>query len=562
VMATDGSQNFFGPIPTIPLPEAGTVPHEMVMIPRGWWSLFGITLPIPGFDGGAFKVDRFFMDRYEVTNREFSEFVESGGYDNPDYWDFEFLIDGRVVDWEEARKAFRDATGRVGPSTWQLGRFPAGMDDHPVGGLSWYEAAAYARFRNKSLPTIYHWWLATHVSTGPLAPDMAAFANFAGRGTQVVGESNSIAPWGTYDNAGNVREWIWNEGSSRNRWIMGGGWDDAPYALTLHYELPPMDRSATNGVRLVRFVEEVSDELLASAEVETRDFRKLPPVSDEGFRLLHDQFDYDPSEVTYHVERLDEADWRPWEKVTVTPRSGEPFAIHLITPDVGSPPRQAVIFFPGGGEFLRRVSCDERVAMLADRTRRRAAATPLGGGRYILESGRAFVMPVWSGACERYDDFNQVSQQTRMKLRAEHILAWHEELGRTLDYLQTRDDIARGAYGYLGMSYGGSRPLPLLALEDRLKAAVIYLGGFPHGTWPQIADPVNYVPRIRLPFLMLAGRFDAFRPFEISQRPLYDLIGTPEEHKKLLVYERGHGPLPRAATMREIADWFDEYLGN
>jgi hypothetical protein len=555
VMATSDPNDLAGPVI---LSEVGTVPEGMVTIPR-----HGILVPIP------FVVDRFFMDRYEVTNREFSEFVDSGGYDNPEYWrDFDFLINGRVVGWEEARNAFRDTTGRVGPSTWQLGRYPAGLGDHPVAGVSWYEAAAYAHYRNKSLPTLYHWWLATHVTAGPLAGYMAPFANLAGRSTQPVGESNSLGPWGTYDNAGNVREWISNEGSDGNRWILGGGWKDAQYAFTLHYELPPMDRSAMNGIRLVRYVEEVQDGrlphatprrvLLARAEVEARDFRNVPPVSDEGYRLLQEQFGYDPSEVTYDVERPGEADWQPWEKVTVTPRSGESFAIHLITPEVASVPRQAVIYFPPLALFIPRApSCDEVVATLAARTPKAG----VGGGNFILAGGRVFVMPVWSGSCERYDDFYGVSRLTRIKLRGEHMLAWREELGRTLDYLETRDDIASGAYGYLGLSYGGSRPLPLLALEDRLKAAVIYLGGFPHGTWPQIADPVNYASRIRLPFLMLADQFDAFRPFEISQRPLYDLVGTAEEDKKLVVYEAGHGALPIGATMREIGDWFDRYLG-
>jgi len=54
---------------------------------------------------------------------------------------------------------FRDATGRPGPSTWELGTYPQGRSDYPVGGVSWYEAAAYAEFVGQSLPTVYHWYL-------------------------------------------------------------------------------------------------------------------------------------------------------------------------------------------------------------------------------------------------------------------------------------------------------------------------------------------------------------------------------------------------------------------
>ena len=50
---------------------------------------------------------------------------------------------------------FVDATGRPGPSTWEAGDYPEGEDDFPVAGVSWYEAAAYAEYVGKVLPTIF-----------------------------------------------------------------------------------------------------------------------------------------------------------------------------------------------------------------------------------------------------------------------------------------------------------------------------------------------------------------------------------------------------------------------
>ena len=55
---------------------------------------------------------------------------------------------------------FKDSTGRPGPATWVAGEYPAGQDDYPVTGVSWFEAAAYAEFAGKQLPTIYHWLVA------------------------------------------------------------------------------------------------------------------------------------------------------------------------------------------------------------------------------------------------------------------------------------------------------------------------------------------------------------------------------------------------------------------
>jgi formylglycine-generating enzyme required for sulfatase activity len=51
---------------------------------------------------------------------------------------------------------FTDGTGRPGPATWEGGDIPRGQDSLPVGGVSWYEAMAYAKFAKKSVPTLYH----------------------------------------------------------------------------------------------------------------------------------------------------------------------------------------------------------------------------------------------------------------------------------------------------------------------------------------------------------------------------------------------------------------------
>ena len=53
------------------------------------------------------------------------------------YWKQRFLDDGREAGWEQAMARFRDKTGRPGPATWELGRYPEGLGDYPVGGVSW-----------------------------------------------------------------------------------------------------------------------------------------------------------------------------------------------------------------------------------------------------------------------------------------------------------------------------------------------------------------------------------------------------------------------------------------
>ena len=64
------------------------------------------------------------------------------------------------------------------------GDYPEGHETYPVGGVSWYEAAAYAEFAGKSLPSAYHWMLASQAG---FAPEIAAGSNFRGDGPQPVG---------------------------------------------------------------------------------------------------------------------------------------------------------------------------------------------------------------------------------------------------------------------------------------------------------------------------------------------------------------------------------------
>jgi predicted Ser/Thr protein kinase len=109
----------------------------------------------------AVRLEEYLLDRYEVTNRRYKEFMDAGGYRRPEFWKEKFVRDGKEIPWTEAIKSFVDKTGRLGPATWEFGAYPNEQDDYPVSGVSWYEAAAYAEFAGKSLPTIYHWRRAT-----------------------------------------------------------------------------------------------------------------------------------------------------------------------------------------------------------------------------------------------------------------------------------------------------------------------------------------------------------------------------------------------------------------
>src|SRR5262249_57046768 len=114
---------------------------------------------------------------------------------------------------------FKASAGRRGPATWELGTYPEGHADYPVSGVSWYEAAAYAEFAGKSLPTIFHWYKAADIG---IFSDILKLSNFGGQGPAPVGKFQGLTQPGAYDMAGDVRDGCWDATSNGRRYILGG----------------------------------------------------------------------------------------------------------------------------------------------------------------------------------------------------------------------------------------------------------------------------------------------------------------------------------------------------
>ena len=64
---------------------------------------------------GACASSDYFIDKYEVSNQEFKEFITAGGYVKREFWTHPFVKDGRTLSWEEAMQAVRRSTGLPGP---------------------------------------------------------------------------------------------------------------------------------------------------------------------------------------------------------------------------------------------------------------------------------------------------------------------------------------------------------------------------------------------------------------------------------------------------------------
>ncbi len=520
------------------LDSAGATPPGMVRVAGG-----ETELQLPGLDHlPAVGLGDFWIDRYEVTNREFKAFVDSGGYARPEWWEEPFDLAGRRLSFAEAMARFVDGTGRPGPATWEAGSYPSGRDDYPVTGVSWYEAAAYARFAGKQIPTIYHWARAAETwASAWIVPR----SNLNGDGVAPVGRFRGLGPYATFDMAGNAREWCANA-LGTERYILGGGWNDPPYGFNDGFSRPPFDRSATNGIRLARYA--AGEDLTAARSAVTRlvrDFRRERPVSDEVFRVYRRLYDYDRTPLNAVVEEVDSsaADWVR-ERIAFDAAYGERMFGYLFTPKHGRPPYQTIVYYPGSNAIFARSSQFLRPSPASD---------------FIVKSGRALFHPIYKSTYERGDSLRS-DYANESAFYKEHVIAWVKDFRRSVDYLATRADIDTTAFGYYGVSWGGYLGGLIPALEPRLKAVALYVAGLENQRGQPEVEPINYLPRITVPVLMLNGQYDHYFPVETQQRPMFELLGTPPAHKKWVVAPGGHF-VPRARLIAETLDWLDRYLG-
>jgi formylglycine-generating enzyme required for sulfatase activity/dienelactone hydrolase len=504
------------------------------------------------------KAPAYLIDKYEVTNEQFKKFVNQGGYENRVYWkESKFLKEGRNISWEHAIREFVDKTGHPGPATWEGGTYLQGQDTHPVSGVSWFEATAYARFAGKSLPTLHHW---EHAACLWKSLVITPYSNFAISGTVPVGSHIGMGQTGLYDMAGNVKEWCWNAIDDPNgpRYILGGGWGEPTYMFTRRDFRSPWDRAAVNGFRCVQYAggdESVADVLFHPMQQppETRDYSTATSCTDEEFRIIQRQYDCDRTPLNAAVEIVNESSpfWRRKERITFDAAYGDERMIaYLFIPKGIKPPYQTVVYWPGDG-----ATREESFQDLPERDYTEC----------VITNGRALLFPVYKGTFERRHVERPNLDETPAAF-TEWIIQTCKDLRRSLDYLETRADIDPDRIAYYGMSAGASFGPMVLAVEHRFKAAVLVVGGFPIylpvDKMPAI-DPLNHAPRVRTPVLMVNGEGDFFFPLESSQRPMFEFLGTPEAHKKHRVYPGGHGLLSLLSKQirGDVLGWFDRYLG-
>ena len=509
-------------------------------------------------ESGKVKIPEFLIDKYEVTNRQFKAFVDAGGYENADYWEgLKFVKNGHRLSWQEATAEFRDQTGQPGPATWEKGTYTEGKDTHPVSGVSWFEASAYAKFVSKSLPTIHHWQQAACLSESLV---IVPFSNFDMDGTAPVGSHAGVGHTGVFDMAGNVREWCLNATSESGdlRYLLGGAWGESTYMFTTEDSQSPWERSVQNGFRCMQLQQgqdALTSEFYRPHPLRSwRDYTDVESFSDGEFRSIRTLYQYDRTPLNAVVEMTDNSSpfWRR-QRITFDAAYGkERVTIHLFLPKTGKPPYQTVFYFPGANAIYETSF---------NRPPDRSLC------QHIVASGRAMIFPIYYGTYERPSERGRTWTfadviETPIAYR-DWTVRMVKDLSRSIDYLETRDDINSERIAYYGYSFGSLLGSIMLSVEDRIDTGILAHGGLPPIDLPRSLDVVLYAQRVKIPVLMVNGDKDVLASVVACQVPLYRNLGTPEEHKDHRLYPGGHGTfaLFYDQISADVLAWLDRYLG-
>jgi dienelactone hydrolase len=277
----------------------------------------------------------------------------------------------------------------------------------------------------------------------------------------------------------------------------------------------------------------------------TRDYWSESPAGDSVYETYARLYDYEPAALDPVVELADTVNGWPMERVSFTgPGSGGRMGVYLFLPEEGRPPYQTILFFNGYAQDSPAL--DAKHTIMFD---------------YFLRSGRAVAVPILYGTYEPYDPLTGVEQDWFYQ-SPEIVIRWVRELRRAVDYLEARPDMDARRLAYYGMFIGATHSPIFLATEPRIKVAFTETGALVPllPSPPPEVDPFQFLPRVRTPIAIMNGRYSGEWPYEASQLPMLDYLGTAPEHRRLVA---GVGdPVPFSEVVPIATPWYEEYLGS
>ena len=265
-------------------------------------------------------------------------------------------------------------------------------------------------------------------------------------------------------------------------------------------------------------------------------------MDDATFRSFSSYYRYDKKPGTAeHVETIETPDWTR-EKLTLAGAGDDRIIAYLYLPKRSRPPYQCINWAPSGTVIAGRTVAQEAEAILAPQ----------------IKSGRAVMAVVPKYALERaVPPLPPIGERTPVFSR-NFALRYIAEFRMGLDYLESREEIDMQRIAHAGFSWGAERSaLVFIAVEPRIKSAILMGAELdPRNYLPEV-NVVNFVPRIKVPTLVLNGKYDEELPFEPNGRALFELLPEP---KRLELVETGHLPSIEIRTPI-INEFLDETLG-
>jgi eukaryotic-like serine/threonine-protein kinase len=525
-----------------PLMKAGEVPTGMVPIPGGERRLRAFARPT----AAPAKLNDYFIDKYEVSNRAFKAFIDARGYERADFWE-------RGL----SRGAFNDKTRLAGPRGWVGGTFPQGKELHPVTGITWHEAAAFCRWQGKDLPTLYQWEYAARgsmstpfgitVPWGVLNPaDVARRANFASSGTQPVNFFPfGMSLFGVYGMAGNVAEWIRNRYDDGFTAVGGGGWNDPLYRYGIYGPRPALEAADTLGFRCARTAEGDTGDQGGMAFTSGQRVPSYPISSEAAFRTSKASYEYVKKPLNAVIVGKQKSESWLREEIDFDGYDGERAKAFLYLPSSAVPPYQ-VIHFLSGANWWNGVPVVEEVESPASRM------AP------YLRGGRAILLVVLKGFAGREPVAGYARLESGSTEHRDILKHWVIDMRRAIDYLETRSDIDARKLAFWNNSsfeYGA-----VFAAVDGRSSAIIVIGAGFDPWMPAVsteANTLHFVPHIRPPKLMVNGQYDDRTPERTTAEPLFRLMQEPKRRARFV---GGHIP-PVEIAVPLFNAFLDETFG-
>jgi hypothetical protein len=201
--------------------------------------------------------------------------------------------------------------------------------------------------------------------------------------------------------------------------------------IRMKYEKCP---SPKNGFRCIQYIdkENILQAVLEPVKyTEMRDYYKDKPVSDEVFQVYKSQFQYDKSALNANVESRDDSpeDWIKEKIVIDAAYANEQLPIYLFLPKNVVPSYQTLVYVPGNN-VIGDIKSDNLV-------------NPYDFD-FFIKNGRAVAYPIYKGTYERTGD-HELDQnwpsEEHQYLYTEYLIKWVKDFKRTIDYLETREDI-------------------------------------------------------------------------------------------------------------------------